>query len=874
MEKIYKQPWIIVLITLFITAIAVIQLPKIETDNALDRFLSENHPSRIANNKMRDTFGDSELIVLAIKSDKTSFFTPENFRLLQELTEKLEKVRYVNSVNSVINTDFIKGTPDGMEVVPIADGIPENQKEMKRIIRRLKSWDTYKRFLYSDDMKATQIVMTLDDKKTVTNQSGKLITKDVSIDDAITAVTAIENIVKKTVPKNLTYHLAGMPTVNILISKNISKDMARLLPFVIIIVLITLFLSFRQIGGIVLPLTTVVISVIWTMGLMAYLGIKLTVMGSAIPILLVAVGSAYGIHIISHYYDNYREIARTHDIKEEEHIRIIKQTVTKIGKPVFLAGITTMAGFGSLGFSEIVMIRNFGLFTAFGVFAAFIISVFLIPSLLLIKHRRSVKKQTQTELPEILNKLINVFTDLVLKHTKKVSVMIIAAALLFAGAIPFIKIGLTQIKIFKPNTTIRRADNFINKNFSGTTSMHLIVRGKPISQNELDALSGHKSKDLSDNEFENEFSDADFDLNDDFGNDTKEVAVTEDDFSLGSDADEDFGNENITKTQNQTNEKILRKPVKTPELLYEFDRLGDYLKANHSNVGKISSLADMIKRMNHVMHADSPGYKEGKWNEIPHHPEKYGKTDTAGLYRLISQYLLLYSGSLDTFVDNPARPETARIMVTLNSGDPQVLSQVRKLLLTYAQKKIVPLGYEVETAGWADMQQAVDDLIINTQITSIFASFLFVIITLTISFRSIRAGLFGIIPLALSLLINFGVMGLFAIPLNTGTALVASVAIGISIDYAIHFISGYHYEYLKFKDSHEATKQTLKTAGKAIIFNAVSVAAGFLVLIFSSFSPLTYLGILTALTMTGASLISLTLLPILLNRFKPRFARD
>jgi hypothetical protein len=101
------------------------------------------------------------------------------------------------------------------------------------------------------------------------------------------------------------------------------------------------------------------------------------------------------------------------------------------------------------------------------------------------------------------------------------------------------------------------------------------------------------------------------------------------------------------------------------------------------------------------------------------------------------------------------------------------------------------------------------------------------------------------------------------------------LAIGIGIDYTIHFMSNYHYNRLQTADLEQVTKRTLGTTGKAISFNAFAVAAGFLVLVFSNFNPLMYLGILIALTMFTTSLASMTLLPVLLNMFTPRFiAKD
>ena len=174
-------------------------------------------------------------------------------------------------------------------------------------------------------------------------------------------------------------------------------------------------------------------------------------------------------------------------------------------------------------------------------------------------------------------------------------------------------------------------------------------------------------------------------------------------------------------------------------------------------------------------------------------------------------------------------------------------------------------------AGTAPVQSSLTELIVSSMLGSILLSIALVILIIGITYRSVAAGLLGVIPMALTILVNFGVMGLTGIRLDISTAMVGSISIGIGIDYCIHFLSGYTRHFREAGDAAGATRLTMESSGKAILFNAASVAAGFAVLIFSRFNPLMYLGILVVLTMVVSSLASLTLLPALLNVLKPRF---
>jgi predicted RND superfamily exporter protein len=97
------------------------------------------------------------------------------------------------------------------------------------------------------------------------------------------------------------------------------------------------------------------------------------------------------------------------------------------------------------------------------------------------------------------------------------------------------------------------------------------------------------------------------------------------------------------------------------------------------------------------------------------------------------------------------------------------------------------------------------------------------------------------------------------------TAMIAAIAIGIGIDYSIHFLSGYIREYRDCHDHHRAAEKTVRGTGKAIAYNALSVAAGFAVLVFSIFTPLNTVGVMMSLTMGSSSILAITILPFLVG---------
>jgi predicted RND superfamily exporter protein len=232
--------------------------------------------------------------------------------------------------------------------------------------------------------------------------------------------------------------------------------------------------------------------------------------------------------------------------------------------------------------------------------------------------------------------------------------------------------------------------------------------------------------------------------------------------------------------------------------------------------------------------------------------------------------LLLFSGNLNSLIDDEIEPMKTRIIVQLNDPGTLKANNAAISAAEYARDNF-PAGYTIETTGTSKIMYVLTNLITRSQTMSILISLVLVFVILCLTHRSFAAGLIGILPIGFTVLINFGVMGIFGIILDISTAMVAAVSIGIGIDYTIHYLSYYHYERLKTSNLETVARKTLSGAGKAIIVNAISVACGFLVLLFSKFTPLNYFGLLIAITMITSSTASLTLLPILLEIFKPKF---
>ncbi len=879
-NRLLRHPKTVIVFILAVTLFLGFQIPKIVINNEVDIFLPEDNSSKVGYNNMKETFGSQTIMDIAIKAKSGTILTPANITLIRDLTEKFEALDNAEEVTSLTNADFIEGTSDGMTVKPLGDDFSGSDGDVKEIKRKLTSWkEMYELNLISEDFTSTQILVKL--------------AVDADADAKEAMYRQIREILKESRSSEVDYYLAGDPAVIVLIEDYMKSDLARLIPFVIVVVLLTLFICFKTPGGVILPVITVLISTIWTVGLMALFGFYFSLVSTTLPVLLIAIGSAYGIHLINDYYAELKK--DRHDFTKEEHSKIIHESIKKVGKPIILAGLTTVAGFASLATSPIMPLKHFALFSSIGVLAALVITMTFIPSLLLI--RKHALKSGEDRKKSLLDHIFTYLADAV--ERKKILIFSVSVAVLLFSAAGITKVVVDHILItnFKKTEDIRVSDSMIRKNFGGTKIFNVVIDGKekgsltdPEILKAMDGLDAYLENNFDEVGKVISFSDFIKRMNKVMNypetssdeEDTAYVSGSGENVSFfGSEGEEggsffdstesSFFSEN-TEESPASDTITINNTADYKALLSEKMTAEEFMTLLSEKIAEAETTdpgADEIVRSIFAEY----NFRGETYNEIPYDPSKYPVETKEDLKNLVSQYLLLYSGNLDSYSDDAIEPSMAIMVVQMKTINTVPVKKISRIIKEYTDKNF-PEGYEVSIAGYADMETAMTTLITGSQVSSLILSLILVFIIVAVFFRSPAAGLFGVIPLSFAILINFGVMGFTGIRLDMVTAMIASIAVGIGIDYTIHFLSAYKHERLLSDDLNTVTEKTMLTAGKGILFNASAVAAGFLVLCFSNFTTLKYIGVLVALTMFTSSIAALTLLPVLLNIFKPSFIKN
>ncbi|WP_321532663.1 MMPL family transporter [uncultured Desulfuromonas sp.] len=230
---------------------------------------------------------------------------------------------------------------------------------------------------------------------------------------------------------------------------------------------------------------------------------------------------------------------------------------------------------------------------------------------------------------------------------------------------------------------------------------------------------------------------------------------------------------------------------------------------------------------------------------------------------LISQYLLLYDGDeLGYFINDEYN--WARLSFRIHEHSSKVLEKKIQELNHDLVQKFPSESVELRVTGKTFLVTKLVKGIVNSQTQSLTVAFVIIFFCLFLVFRSVGIGMLSIVPNLFPILINFGIMGLFAIPLNTATAIISAIAIGIAVDDTIHYLV--HYQELRHakKSILEAMTESIREKGGPIITTSVILTGGFAVLCFSSFVPTIQFGLLCSIIMFSAVIGDLLVLPAML----------
>lgn len=735
-ELVIKVRWYIIALVLAASVFLGLQIRNIKINSDVISSLPADDKDAVLLKQIGEQFGGNRIGMVILDCDDV--FTSEILQQVKQISDSISQIEGISSVTSLTNAIDIKETEDGMDIGKLIDdaNLPDSPEELAKLKERALSNDMYKGTIVSEDGTATIVIFTLYDSADIQKVASEVEEK------------------AKSIHTDGKIYFAGSPMLITSIARLIKADLALLFPIALLVIAVVLLISFRSWRGVVMPLVVCIISIVWVIGIMGLAGFEMSMVSNNIPIVLLAVGSAYAIHVI-------HRIGQTKNINFNQ---AIISALAGVAIPVILAALTTMAGFLSFIFgSYLKMIRDFGLFTALGTFFAVFLSLIFVPAVLSVfppKLKKEIVGQVKPIRKSKMNKLILLpLQKLLYSHPKQIICTWVIVTVIAILGITMIERNVDIRNYFKKDNPTRIAEDIMTQKFGGTKPVFVHFKGDILS----------------------------------------------------------------------------------PEVLNTMLKMQDYMKQS-PDIASTQSIADLVLSINGAF---------GGSSQIPDDKET------------VEQLWFLLDGNenIQKFI-TPALDEAVIISKFISSDN-----EAKKEFSIYIQKFISENSTEtcqIQITGMPFIDVTMDRSLINSQIGSVLIAVLFVILIVGLILRSLISGLYAAIPIVAAIIILFGFMGFTGIPLNIATVLVASITVGIGIDYSIHVISHFNSGIRKGETITEALTETIEISGKAIIINVFSVSAGFLVLLFSEMVPLEYFGLLISLSMIGAGLGALTLLPAIL----------
>ncbi|MFQ5646751.1 MAG: RND family transporter [bacterium] len=445
---VYKYRWYILILSLAVVLGVGKAASNLVFDTSYRIWFDKNDSWLIDYDEFENSFGSDEAIIISFKEPK-GIFSNKALESIKRITAALWKTKRIVKVDSLTNYQWTHAEGDDLIVEDLVDKLPLSQAELERKKRIALKETMVNGLLLSADGTTTQIVAKLQLEEDPGN------THNLQARKAVEKIIASENT-------GYRYYLQGGPIIDTSFEIYSQKDMRVMIPLLFGVITLVLIFLFRSFWGTLMPLLVVAFSIMATMGLAALYGIKLNPLTASTPQIVLAIGIADAIHVITSFM---RQLKQGVERKEA-----LIYTIEKNLKPCFLTSLTTAVGFFSLLISKIGPLRYLGIMCGTGAVAAFFITFLFLTSMMAVapfsaKLKKRADSQGWTEKP----------SGFVIKHARAILVFSIAAAFIIMYFAKNVTINNNPILYFKEGTMIRDSNNFIEKNMTGNDGMSFVI---------------------------------------------------------------------------------------------------------------------------------------------------------------------------------------------------------------------------------------------------------------------------------------------------------------------------------------------------------------------------------------------------------------
>lgn len=442
---------VIALLTVFMAYEAT----KIQLSYDFAKILPESDPDFQAYAEFKKKFGEDGSVMVIGVAD-SNFYQQQKFNDWYELGRSIKSIDGIEAVIStahmytVVRNDSLQK----FDVKPLMTGPVATQEELDVIHEQIDNLPFYKGFILNKETGATVMAVTFDKQK-------------LNSKNRIEMVKVIKGMALAFGEKHkLSVHLSGMPYIRTEITSKVVQEMKMFMVLAILVTAIVLFVFFRNFQVVFFSMIVVLVGVVWSVGTIAFLGYKITILSGLIPPLIVVIGIPNSIFFLNMYQVEYRR----HGVQA----RALARMVQRVGLTTFLANVTTAIGFFVFYFTHSSLLMEFGMVAAFNVMATWLISTMLIPIVFSYLAPPQVKHMAHLEAPR-LNNFLEKVDKWVHHHTKFVYAIVILIIGISAYGISKISTVGYVVDDLPQNDPVYVDMKFFEKNFKGVLPLELSI---------------------------------------------------------------------------------------------------------------------------------------------------------------------------------------------------------------------------------------------------------------------------------------------------------------------------------------------------------------------------------------------------------------
>lgn len=741
-----------------ITAFMGWKARDIEWSFDIAKIVPPSDPEMVTFDRFKELFGEDGNI-MAVGVEDSAIYKVENFARLKEMSQDLEGSFGINSVLSLTEIQRLRKDEETrkFELEKIFPEAPKTQEELDSLLNEANKLRFYSGQLINEQTGATIILVSIN-KEILNSKRREEVTNHI--------LTAGKKFTDKT---GIHLYYAGLPYVRSTVSGKVSAELQLFLVLSLIITGLILLLFFRSWDAVAIPLIIIGVIVVWCLGTLALFGYKITLLTGLLPPIIVVIGIPNSVYLLNKYHHEFAQ----HGNK----ILALSRMIRKIGLVALITNFTTAVGFLVLAFTDILILKEFGVVASINILCTFMVSIILIPAVFSYLPAPNTRQLRHLQF-RLLDYVLTNLDLLVHRHPYYIfaaTIMIVGVSLYGTSKMYSVSYMVDDIP---EDSDIRRDLTFFENKFAGVMPLEIVVD------------TGKKRGIIQ----------------------QKNLRLVE-----------------------ELEDKLAKNP---------------YLSKPVSMVSFVKAITQAYYPSNNPANYRLPNSQER--NFILRYARE--ETDSAGL--------------VSSFVDSTLQ----RMRISIKVADIGS-NRMDSLVSHFIQPTIDSVfadqdDIKVHITGTTLIFIKGNKFLIENLQMSLVIAFVIIAMIMAVLFRNWKMILISLVPNMVPLIMTAGLMGFFGIPLKPSTALIFSIAFGISVDDSIHFLAKYRMELFANRFFVPvAISKSIRETGSSMMYTSIILFAGFVIFAASEFGGTVALGVLTSTTLLIAMFTNLILLPALLIAF-------